>query len=125
MNTSVEGQEQRKDGLLWSVVFFILAGVVVGNLVYSDLSVLIRAVAAVVSAGIAGFVALQTTKGQEALAFARESRLEIRKVVWPTRPETVQTTLVVFAFTAVTGVMLLLLDGVLVWLVSFFTGVKG
>ena len=84
-----------------------------------------RVVAALMAAATAGFLASRTAKGQDALNFARESRLEIRKVVWPTRPETVQTTVVVFVFTAITGVLLLLLDGALVWLVSLFTGVRG
>ncbi len=58
-----------------------------------------------------------------ALAFARESRLEVRKVVWPTRQEAIQTTLIVLAVTAVMGLLLFVLDGALVWLVNLITGV--
>ncbi len=125
MNVNTESQERRKDILLWSLVFIILTAVVVGNSLYHDLSVVVRALCGVVAVIVASFLALRTTKGQATLVFARESRIEIRKVVWPTRAETIQTTLVVFVFTAVTGLLLLMLDGVFVWLVSLFTGVRG
>ena len=83
----------------------------------------IRAAGVVVAVGIAGLLAYQTQKGKNSFAFAKESRLEMRKVVWPSRQEAIQTTLIVLAVTALVGLFLFLLDGLLVWLVNLVTGV--
>ncbi|GLP97756.1 hypothetical protein GCM10007895_30630 [Paraferrimonas sedimenticola] len=90
---------------------------------YQDVSVLYRAIGIVVAFAIAAFVALQTQKGQTAWAFAKESRLEIRKVVWPTRQEALNTTFIVLAATGVLALILWGLDAILVRIVNFITGV--
>ncbi|MBO1519233.1 preprotein translocase subunit SecE [Oceanisphaera pacifica] len=123
MSANIENQGGAKDTLLWGVVFIILIASIVANSFYSELPVAIRAAAVVVAVGIAALLAYQTTKGKNALAFAKESRLEMRKVVWPNRQEAIQTTLIVLAVTAVVGLFLFLLDGLLVWLVNLVTGV--
>ena len=125
VNTESQGTSKAKDTLVWSLVFMILAAAIVGNYVYSEQALFIRIVAVVVAIVIAGLVALQTEKGKSLIDFARESRIEVRKVVWPTRQETIQTTLIIFAVVAVVGLFLFLLDGALIWLVDFITGVKG
>ncbi len=123
MSANTESQGGAKDTLLWGLVFIILIAAVVGNYLYSDLAVVIRAAGVVVAAGVAGALAYQTQKGKSSFAFAKESRLEMRKVVWPSRQEAIQTTLIVLAVTALVGLFLFLLDGLLVWLVNLVTGV--
>lgn len=85
---------------------------------------LLRALAVVILIAAAGGVALLTTKGKATVAFAREARTEVRKVIWPTRQETLHTTLIVAAVTAVMSLILWGLDGILVRLVSFITGLR-
>ena len=63
-----------------------------------------------------------TEKGSEFLTLVKGSRTEIRKVVWPTRQETTQTTLIVFVFVIITGLILWGLDSVLGWLASLILG---
>ena len=75
-----------------------------------------------IAAGIAVAVALKTEPGAETLEFVRGSRAELRKVVWPTRAETTQTTLIVIAMVVVMGLLLWLLDVLLLWLVRLLTG---
>lgn len=123
MSANIENQGGAKDSLLWGLVFIILIAAVVANYLYSDLAVVLRAVGVVVALGVAGFLAYQTSKGKSSFAFAKESRLEMRKVVWPSRQEAIQTTLIVLAVTALVGLFLFLLDGLLVWLVNLVTGV--
>ena len=84
----------------------------------------LRALAVVILIAAAGGVALLTTKGKATVAFAREARTEVRKVIWPTRQETLHTTLIVAAVTAVMSLILWGLDGILVRLVSFITGLR-
>jgi len=60
--------------------------------------------------------------GREFWLFAQASRIELRKVVWPSRDETVKTTYVVFIFAIVMGLFFWGLDWVLTWLTRLLTG---
>ena len=125
MNASTEEQPSSSlDSLKWGVAILLLAGAVVGNYVYGDQSVLIRAVSVVAAVIIAGIVAGQTTKGRNAIDFAKESRTEARKVVWPTRQEAVQTTGIVLVATLIMSLVMWGLDSILFELVGFVTGLK-
>ncbi|WP_116366832.1 preprotein translocase subunit SecE [Parahaliea mediterranea] len=119
---SVETTASRFDALKWIVVFALLAVGVVGNSYFSGESLLYRVLALVALAAVAGFVALQTAKGAAFWSLVKGSRTEIRKVVWPTRQETVQTTMIVVIFVVVVALMLWGLDSLLGWLVSLAIG---
>jgi preprotein translocase subunit SecE len=73
----------------------------------------ILAVVAGIAAGAA--VAWFSEPGRQFAAFASESVAEVKKVVWPTRKETMQTTAAVFAFVVVMAVFLWLSDKTLEW----------
>ena len=90
--------------------------------VFANHSVLARVIGLLAAAGAAVAVALQTAPGAETLEFLQGSRSELRKVVWPTRAETTQTTLIVIAMVVVMGLLLWLLDVALFWLVRLVTG---
>ena len=125
MNASTEEQPSSSfDTIKWGVIFLLLAGAVAGNYVYGEESVLIRAVAVVVMVGVAGLIALQTEKGRNAAIFAKEARTEVRKVVWPTRQEAIQTTGIVLVVTLLMSLLLWGLDSVLFWLVGLVTGMQ-
>jgi len=68
---------------------------------------------------------LSTELGRTVWTFALESRQEVRKVVWPTREETMRTTMLVFVMVFVVGLILWLLDMFLFWGVRFLTGQGG
>ena len=125
MNASTEEQPSSSfDTLKWGVVFLLLVAAVAGNYVYGEESVLIRAIAIVVMVGIAGLIALQTEKGRNAALFAKEARTEVRKVVWPTRQEAIQTTGIVLVVTLLMSLLLWGLDSILFWLVGLVTGMQ-
>ncbi len=125
MNVSTEEQVTSSfDTLKWGVVFLLLAGAVAGNYVYGEASVLIRAVSVVIAVAVAGLIAMQTEKGNNAVIFAKEARTEVRKVVWPTRQEAVQTTGIVLVVTLLMSLLLWGLDSVLFWLVGLVTGMQ-
>lgn len=122
-NAEIPDSSSAADTFKWIVTFALLAAAVVGNYLYGEMSVVLRA-AGVVALIIAALgVAATTTKGKAAIAFARESRMEVRKVVWPTRQETMQTTLIVLAVSIVMALTLWGIDGIMVRLVAFVTGV--
>lgn len=112
----------RLDTLKWVVVAVLVAVGVIGNSYYADQSLLYRVLALVGLAAIAGYIALQTAKGAAFWSLVRGSRTEIRKVVWPTRQETVQTTMIVVIFVLLVALMLWGLDSLLGWLVSLVIG---
>ncbi len=78
----------------------------------------------VVLAGVAAAVAVMwtTVMGREALAFIKEAVAEARKVVWPSRKETIQTTGAVFALVVVMGVVLWIVDFSLMWFIKLILG---
>ena len=92
----------------------VVAGIA-GYYWLSASSILLR-ILAVVGGIIAGVVVAWTSaSGKEFLAFAREALVEVKKVVWPTRKETIQTTAAVFAFVVVMAVFLWVSDKTLEW----------
>ena len=122
MSSSAETQESRGDVLKWAVVVLLVAVAVVGNNYFSAESLLYRLIAVLVLAGVAGFVALNTAKGRSCAKLAREAKTEIRRVVWPTRQETVQTTLIVLAVVIFMSLVLWGVDSLLGWIVSAVIG---
>ena len=107
----------------WTVALTLLGGAIAAFYVYSDQSLLLRVVGLLAVAGISVTLILFTAKGRSAWDFMQESRTEVRKVVWPTRQETVQTTLVVIAMVTVVAIFLWLLDMLLAWIVKSVIGV--
>jgi preprotein translocase subunit SecE len=92
----------------------VVAGIA-GYYMLAANSILLRLLA-VVAGIVAGIAAAWTSvPGQEFLAFAREALVEVRKVVWPTRKETIQTTAAVFAFVVVMALFLWVSDKTLEW----------
>lgn len=122
MKANTETPAGSMDALKWVVVFVLLTAAVVGNSLYSEMSVVIRAAAVIALVASAGVIAALTQKGKAAITFAGESRMEVRKVVWPTRQETLQTTLIVLAVTVIMALVLWGIDGIMVRLVRLFTG---
>lgn len=92
---------------------------------FSDVMLLYRVL--VLLAVLASVIALEytTSAGQQVWLFSQESKREVRKVVWPTRSETMQTTLMVFAMAFVVGLILWFLDMFLFWAVRMLTGQGG
>ncbi|AQZ93878.1 preprotein translocase subunit SecE [Halopseudomonas phragmitis] len=122
MSTKAELNDNRFDVVKWVVVAIVVFVGVYGNHHFAAEPVLYRAVALVALGLVAGFVALQTVKGKAFWALMKEARIEIRKVVWPTRPETTQTTLIVVAVVLVMALILWGLDSLLGWIISKFIG---
>ena len=88
----------------------VIAAGVYANSVYGGVTLIYRALVGVALAGIVVAIGLQTEKGSAAWALAKESRVEVRKVVWPTRQETTQTTLIVVAVVLFVSLVLWGLD---------------
>jgi preprotein translocase subunit SecE len=120
--TNTENNSSSMDGLKWAVTIILLVAIIVGNYMYGEeVHVVARVLVLLVMAGLALLSAAMTEKGKTFVGFAQDSRLEVRKVVWPTRQETVQTTLIILAVSTVVGLVLWGLDGIFVRVVAFIT----
>jgi len=105
-------------------VSLVIAGLA-GFYYFSEFPLLYRVLGLVAVVLVAMVMALTSTTGRNFSAFVREARQEVRKVVWPSRQETVQTTLTVFAMVFVVGLILWLFDMFLFWGVQVLTGQGG
>lgn len=124
--TKAKSQEQGTSGgfdvVLWLVVIAIVGGGVYANAHFASIGVFYRALAGIAVAGVAAAIALQTVRGRATWNLAREARVEVRKVVWPTKQETTQTTLIVVAVVFLVGLLLWGLDSSLSWGVQAVIG---
>ncbi len=110
------------DWLKWLVTAALLGLGIFGNWYYQDESLLLRVLGLLGIAVVAVGIALQTERGRAIWSLFKESRAEIRRVVWPTRQETLQTTVIVLVLVLVFALILWLLDSGLSWLVSAVIG---
>ncbi|MFN3714942.1 MAG: preprotein translocase subunit SecE [Alcanivoracaceae bacterium] len=117
-----QGSAGGLDAIKWIVVTAIVVAAIWGNSYYADISPLYRALAVVALAVVAGFVALQTEQGRAFNQLRKDAAIEMRKVVWPTRQETVQTTLIVLVFVVIVALILFFMDWILNGLVSWVIG---
>ncbi|WP_101760310.1 preprotein translocase subunit SecE [Oceanicoccus sp. KOV_DT_Chl] len=122
MNAKTETQSGGLDGVKWLLVVLLIVAAVGGNVYYADQSLLYRVLGIVAISLVAAFVATQTSQGSAFWKLAKEARTEIRKVVWPTRQESTQTTFIVVGFVLLASLILWGLDSLLGWLVSLVIG---
>ena len=102
-------------------VLLVIAGIA-GFYVLKDDATILRVASVLAGLVAAALVAWTTAPGREFFTFAQESVVETKKVVWPSRKETVQTTGMVLAFVLVMAIFLWIVDALLVWGVKFLMG---
>ena len=122
MAEKVESEDSKLDWAKWAVVAAVVVAAVYANSYFSTESLLIRTIGLLVAAGVAGWIAAQTVRGRAFINLCLEARVEIRKVVWPTRQETTQTTIVVLIVIFIVALILWLLDWGLNRIVSSVIG---
>jgi preprotein translocase subunit SecE len=122
MLSTMDTQKLKVDRLLWVLIISLAAAGLAGNYYFSQESVLIRVVSLLVLTGVLAAIAYQTSGGRKFWALLKESVQETRRVVWPTRQETIQTTLAVLGMVVVMGLLLWTADFILLRAVAFLTG---
>ena len=115
MSAKAESTSSVLDTVKLLVALSLLVGSVVGFYYFEEESLLYRVLGmlAVIGAGI--WVALSTAKGKGLLSFMSGARAEVRKMVWPTRVETMQTTLMVVIIVILLSIFLWIVDMLLGW----------
>ena len=119
--------ETRQGGALDTVKLLLAAAALLGGL-YSyyyyeyEIALPLRVLMVLGGAGIGIAIGMTSTQGQRLWHFVQGSRVEIRKVVWPTRQETTNTAIAVFVFTIVLALFFWALDSGLLWVTRRFVG---
>ena len=121
MTTQTEAQAGGLDKVKWLAVAILVISAIWANQYFAAVALPLRAGGVVIALAAAAALALWTVKGQAALAFAKESRLEVKKVIWPTTPETRRTTLIIFVTVFILGLALWGLDAIFVRIVALIT----
>ncbi len=107
---------------LWLLTVAIIAASAFGNIYFQDqYSTPIRVVAVIVLLLISLGVAATTNQGRKALGFFQDARTELRRIVWPSRPEATQTTFIVVGVTVFVSLILWGLDSIIVSIITFLT----
>ncbi len=112
----------RLDTVKLVLALLVLVLGIVGYYEYAAESLLYRVLGLVFMVSIALAISYTTRMGQAIVAFAQDARMEVRKVVWPTRQETVQTTLMVIAAVVIIGIILWIVDMILANAIQWLTG---
>jgi len=109
---------------LAAAIVIVIAGVA-GYYVLADQPTWMRWLSVIGSLLLGAVVVAFSRYGSEFRRFVELARIELRKIVWPTRQETLQTTLVVFGFVVIAGVFFWVLDLILAWATRTLTGTGG
>tara|TARA_B100001939_G_scaffold317029_1_gene303359 strand:+ start:373 stop:747 length:375 start_codon:yes stop_codon:yes gene_type:complete len=122
MATSEQRSSSALDtALLWLAILVLVASIA-GYYYFTAYSDLVRVLGMLAGAGVAAAIAFQSQIGKTAWSYVQGSRTELRRVVWPTRRETVQTTLLVVVFVLILAAFIWALDVVLAYAVTLLTG---
>lgn len=122
MNANVPNERSLGDTIKMAVAVGILLAAVYGYYHFADSSQLYRVLGVVGAVVVALLVAAQTATGRSMILFMGDARTETRKVVWPTKQETIQVTMVVIFIVILVGLILWGLDSLLGWVVRALLG---
>ncbi len=119
--------ETSQSGALDTIKLLISAAILVGGLYgyyyyENDVALPLRVLMVLGGAGAGIAMAMTSTQGRRLWHFIQGSRVEIRKVIWPTRQETTQTAIAVFVFTLVLALFFWALDSGLLWVTRRLVG---
>lgn len=110
MNSKTETQQGSIDIFKFLVALVVLTISLVGFYYYSEAPKIIRVLGVLAGIIVSLVIVSQTLKGRQTIGFVRDAQVEVRKIVWPTRQETSQTTLFVIIVVIIFAILLWVLD---------------
>ncbi|MFT4517544.1 MAG: preprotein translocase subunit SecE [Gammaproteobacteria bacterium] len=119
---NVEGNDNGTPLLLVSLLL-LLAGIV-AFYYFSEIRLFYRVLGLFAVLGLAGYIIYQTSFGKTVYTYVLESKIELKKVSWPTKQETTQTAIGVIVIVVIIGILLWLLDMLLAWSIGTLYGVR-
>ena len=111
----------------WKTILAIVLLVGVLALYYVnpfDLNTLTKVLITLLGLVIVGIVFIKSTQGERFLHFLKETRIELRKVVWPTREETIKTTGIIMVAVVIVAIFLWIVDAFFTWGVQSISSIN-
>lgn len=115
-------QRSNKDVALWMMILILIVGGIVANYHFSAIAGALRLAGWIVLSCILVALFYQTIDGKKLFKFANEAKVELYKVVWPTRQETIHTTMIIAALVIVMSLIMWGLDSILLSAVNWLMG---
>lgn len=106
----------------WTLVVALFFGGLYAHYHFAAQPVVVRLVAWMLLVAFALWVASTTSQGRKGVQFLTEARIELRKVVWPSKQETGQATLLVLVMVVISSLFFWAIDSILLRLVAWLTG---
>jgi preprotein translocase subunit SecE len=125
MNEKVDTSGNGLNNLKLGAAILLLVGAIYAFYHFEEQLLVVRVLGLLAVAGIAVFIAAQSSTGKTVLGFISGAQSEVRRVVWPSRAETTQTTLAVLVIVLIMGILLWLFDMVLLAAIQMLTGQGG
>ena len=122
MNANAELEPSKLDSLKWLAALVIFAAGVGGNIYFSTEPTIYRFAGVIVLSIVAILIGLQTAQGKSFTEFFKAARVELKKIVWPTQQETLQSTIAVVLVVFAMSILLWGLDSLLSYLVALLLG---
>lgn len=125
MNSKTSAPNTAANFLKWLAIVVFLALGIFANNYFPELAWSLRVAGWLLLFLIVLAIGSQTTQGRRFQSFAKDAQIELRKVVWPTKQETIRFTLGVVVMVIIMAIALWLIDTTLLWIVKMFTGQRG
>lgn len=125
VGVKISGNNSKAQNFLWLLIVLLIAGGVFVNYYFSSIAWSIRLAGWLVLAAVLILIAFQTNAGKSFWVFAKDARVELYKVVWPTRKEATQTTLMITALVILVAIFMWGIDTFLLWIINLLTGARG
>lgn len=121
MNVETEQEPANFDIVKLLLAILAMVAAVFGFYFYAEHSLLLRVIGMLAVLSVAVALVYTTNLGRSFWQFAQGSKIELKKIVWPTQKETMQTTLIVIVMVLVVGILLWMFDGLLMWGIGLIT----
>ncbi len=108
--------------MLWCSFLFVIVGGVIGYYALAQQMVLLRLIYCLVTISLLLVILFKTKFGDKLYIYWNDAIFELRKVVWPTKKQTIQSTLAVLAMVFITAILLWALDAVFIKIIAKIIG---
>lgn len=120
-----QNTKSSSNAIIWIIVLILVASAIFADYYFANIAWAIKLAGWIILSCVLVFFILQTTQGKKIWTFAKEARLEMRKVVWPNRQETFRTTAIVISLVLLTAIIMWGADSIILLIIGWLTGQRG
>lgn len=125
MSKKIEESAVKMDSVKLFLSITVLVGTLIAYYTFTEVHAVVRVLGVVSGIALSGYIFSLTDKGRSWFSYLSHAKKEVEQVVWPTKQETTQMTLMVFVVVILMGIFLWLVDMFFLWAVKLLTGQGG